>query len=143
MNIQPHRSDKINTIYDVKLIEFPQICDHLGNLVVVENLKDIPFSIKRIFFIYDSDVSVVRGKHANRNSSFCLINVSGTSKVKVIDLNGDEQVFILDRPYVGVYLPPMIWKDMYDFSSDSILLVLSDKYYDEHEYIRDYQDFIK
>lgn len=133
----------MHTIDDVKLIEFPQICDHLGNLVVVENSKDIPFEIKRIFFIYDSDTKVVRGKHANRNSSFCLMNVCGTSKVKVADLHGSQKIYTLDRPYVGIYLPPMIWKDMYDFSSDSILLVLSDEFYDENEYIRNYDDFMR
>jgi len=131
----------MNTIDDVKLIEFPKIFDSLGNLVVIENNKDIPFEMKRIFFIYDSDTSVVRGKHANRNSSFCLINVCGKSKVKVIDLNGDEKIITLDRPYIGVYLPPMIWKDMYEFSDDSILLVLSDQLYDESEYIRDFSDY--
>jgi len=132
----------IFSVNDVKLLSFPQIGDHLGHLVIVENNKDIPFAIKRIFYIYGSDPDVVRGKHANRSSSFCLINVCGTSKVKTIDVNGDEKVFTLDRPHIGVYLPPMIWKDMYDFSSDSILLVLSDNFYDENEYIRDFNDFI-
>ena len=131
-----------NTIDDVKLIEFPQMGDNRGHLVIVENNRNIPFEIKRIFYIYGSDSDVVRGKHANRCSSFCLINICGTSKVKVIDSNGDEEVFVLDRPHIGVYLPPMIWKDMYDFSSDSILLVLSDEYYDENEYIRDFSDFV-
>jgi len=129
------------TVNDVKLLEFPQIGDQLGHLVIIENNKDIPFEMKRIFYIYGSDPDVVRGKHANRSSSFCLINVCGTSKVKVIDVNGNEKIFTLDRPHTGVYLPPMIWKDMYDFSSDSILLVLSDNFYDENEYIRDYEVF--
>ena len=83
----------MHTINDVKLIEFTQIFDHLGNLVVIENNKDVPFAMQRIFFIYDSDTTVVRGKHANRHSSFCLINVCGTSKVKVTDLNGAEKIF--------------------------------------------------
>lgn len=133
----------MNTINDVKKLEFPQLGDDRGHLVVVEGGKNIPFEIKRIFYIYGSDPDVVRGQHANRRSEFCLINVSGTSKVKVIDCNGDSAIFNLDRPHIGIYLPTMIWKDMYDFSSDSVLLVLSNEYYDKSEYIRNYDDFIK
>jgi acetyltransferase-like isoleucine patch superfamily enzyme/dTDP-4-dehydrorhamnose 3,5-epimerase-like enzyme len=134
--------EKMNTINDVRLIEFPQLGDNRGQLVVVEGSKDIPFEIKRIFYIYGSDSDVIRGQHANRRSEFCLINVSGTSKIKVIDRNGAEKIFNLDRPHIGIYLPTMIWKDMYDFSSDSVLLVLSNEYYDKNEYIRNYGDFL-
>jgi dTDP-4-dehydrorhamnose 3,5-epimerase-like enzyme len=137
------RDMKMNTINDVKMLEFPQLGDDRGHLVVVEGVKNIPFEIKRIFYIYGSDPDVIRGQHANRISEFCLINVSGTSKVKVIDRNGDSKIFNLDRPHIGIYLPTMIWKDMYDFSSDSVLLVLSNEYYDKNEYIRNYDDFIK
>ncbi|MCL2051108.1 MAG: FdtA/QdtA family cupin domain-containing protein [Lachnospiraceae bacterium] len=132
----------MKTINDVKLLEFPQIGDHLGHLIIVENNKDIPFAMKRIFYIYGSDPLAVRGRHANRNSSFCLINVCGTSKVKAIDTKGQEKIITLDRPHIGVFLPPMIWKEMYDFSPDSILLVLSDELYDEQEYIRDFGEFL-
>ena len=133
----------MNTIQDVKLFEFHELGDERGHLVVIEGGKDIPFKIKRIFYMYGSDSNVIRGQHANQRSSFCLINVSGTSKVKVVDRNGNEKVFSLDRPYIGIYLPAMIWKDMYDFSSDSILLVLSNEHYDAEEYIRDYDDFLR
>ena len=133
----------MNTINDVKMLEFPELGDDRGHLVVIEGVSDVPFEIKRIFYIYGSDADVVRGRHANRRSSFCLINVCGTSKVKAIDINGKERVYHLERPHIGVYLPPMIWKDMYDFSPDSILLVLSDWHYDANEYIRDFNDFQK
>jgi len=133
----------MNTIKDVKMLGFPQLGDDRGHLVVVEGRKNIPFDIKRIFYIYGSDPDVIRGQHANRCSEFCLINVSGTSKVKVIDRNGENAIFNLDRPHIGIYLPTMIWKDMYDFSSDSVLLVLSNEYYDKSEYIRNFDDFIK
>ena len=133
----------MNKIDDVKMLEFPQLGDDRGHLVVVEGSSDIPFDIKRIFYIYGSDPDVVRGRHANRRSAFCLINVCGTSKVKAIDAYGSEKVFRLERPHIGVYLPSMIWKDMYDFSADSILLVLSDEHYDASEYIRDFDDFHK
>ena len=84
----------------------------------------------------------MRGKHANRRSEFCLINVRGTSKVKVIDTRGEEKIFSLGRPHEGIYLPKMIWKDMYDFSADSILLVLSSEHFDAEEYIRDFDYFL-
>lgn len=123
-------------------LEFKQNGDDRGHLVVVEGSKDIPFQIARIFYIYGSDSDVVRGCHANRRSEFVLINVSGTSKVKVMD-GKNEKIIVLDKPYMGVYLPKMMWKEMYDFSSDSILLCLASEMYDPSEYIRDYTDYIK
>ena len=126
----------------VQMLEFPQRGDERGHLVVVEGNKDISFDIKRTFYIYGSDESVVRGQHANRFSEFVLINVAGTSKVKVKDGAGHEIVYCLDRPHIGIYLPAMVWKDMYDFSSDSVLLVLASTHYDPNEYIRDFNDFV-
>lgn len=125
----------------VQMLEFAQKGDERGHLVIVEGMKDIPFEIKRIFYIYGSDSKVIRGQHANRKSEFILINVAGTSKVKVRDGKGNEAVFSLNRPHTGIYLPKMIWKDMYDFSEDSVLLCLSSEYYDAEEYIRDYAEF--
>lgn len=127
----------------VKMLDFPERGDERGNLVVVEGNQDIPFEIKRIFYIYGSDTDVVRGQHANKNTQFVLVNVGGTSKVKVKDGRGNEKVYILDKPRTGIYLPNMIWKDMYDFSEDSILLVIASEHYDESEYIREYDDFVK
>ena len=108
-----------------------------------ESAQDIPFEIKRMFYIYGSDANVVRGRHANRRSEFVLINVAGQSKVRVDDGRGNEAVFSINRPHTGLYLPKMIWKDMYDFSADSVLLVLSNEAYDPNEYIRDYDAFVK
>ena len=130
-------------MFIAQMLEFPQQGDKRGHLVIVEGNKDIPFEIKRIFYIYGSDASVVRGQHANRNSEFVLINVAGTSKVRVKDGKGNEAVFSLNRPHTGIYLPKMVWKDMYDFSSDSVLLCLSSEHYDPDEYIRDYDEFVK
>lgn len=126
-----------------RIINFKDLGDERGNLVVIEGEgMDIPFDIKRVFYIYGSDDTVVRGQHANKETEFLLVNVGGRSKVKVD--NGTESVVIeLDRPGMGLYLPPMLWKDMYDFSSDSILLVLASRHYDGKEYIRDYDEYIK
>ncbi len=125
-----------------KILEFGDLGDERGKLVVVEGAQDIPFDIQRVFYIYGSDSEVVRGQHANRNSEFVLINVSGSSKVRV-DNGFEEDIIELNRPRMGLYLPTMLWKDMYDFSADSVLLVLANTHYDGHEYIRDYDEFIK
>lgn len=124
------------------ILEFPDLGDERGKLVAIEGSKMIPFDIKRVFYIYESDSSVVRGQHANRQSEFILINVSGTSKVRITD-GIEEFVVELNRPRIGVYIPKMIWKDMYDFSSDSVLLVLASTHYDGKEYIRNFDDYLR
>lgn len=126
-----------------RLISFKDLGDERGNLVVIEGEgRDIPFDIKRVFYIYGSDATVVRGQHANRVSEFLLVNVGGSSKVRV-DNGHEEEVIVLDKPGMGLYLPPMLWKDMYDFSPDSILLVMASTHYDGGEYIRDYEEYLK
>jgi len=130
-------------IDQVRILFFQECGDDRGKLVIAEGGRDIPFDMKRIFYIYGTEENVIRGQHANRKSKFVLINVSGTSKVLVKDGKGNERVISLDRPHMGVYLPEMIWKDMYDFSKDSVLLVLSSEHYDPEEYIRNYEDFVR
>ena len=125
------------------MLVFSQKGDSRGHMVIVEGMKDIPFDIKRIFYIYGSAPDVVRGQHANMRSEFVLINVAGNCKVKVRDGRGNEAVFSLNRPHTGIYLPRMIWKDMYDFSEDSVLLCISSEHYDSEEYIRNYDEFVK
>ena len=127
----------------VKMLEFQQKGDERGHLVIVEGMKDIPFDIKRIFYMYGSDETVIRGNHANRKSSFVMINVAGKSKIKVDDGKGNEAVFCLNRPHTGIYMPKMIWKEMYDFSEDSVLICITDEHYDPDEYIRDYDEYLK
>lgn len=117
-------------INKVKMLEFSEKGDERGRLVIIEGGQDIPFEVKRVFYIYGSDKDVMRGQHANRRTEFVLINVAGTSKVKVKDGRGNEVIFCLNRPHTGVYLPAMVWKDMYDFSEDSVLLVLASEHYD-------------
>ncbi len=130
-------------IEDVKFLEFSQHGDERGRLVIVEGDRDVPFPIERLFYIYGSDNDVVRGCHANRKSKFVLINVAGQSKVKVIDGKGNQIIYCLTRPHTGIYLPPMIWKEMYDFSPDSVLLCISSEHYEASEYIRDYDEYVK
>lgn len=124
------------------ILHFRDLGDERGKLVVIEGAQAIPFDIKRVFYIYDSDSNVIRGQHANRKSEFVLINVAGKSKVRIT--NGIEEIIVvLDKPMMGVYIPKMIWKDMYDFSPDSVLLVLASTHYDGTEYIRNYEDYLK
>lgn len=135
-------------INDVKTIQFQDFGDERGGLVVVEGGDglgggNIPFDIKRVFYIYGSDSDVVRGQHANRLTDFMLINVNGTSKVKIIDGNGESVVIELNKPHYGVYIPHMLWKEMFDFSADSVLLVLASTHYDGDEYIRDFDEFLR
>lgn len=124
------------------ILNFGDCGDERGKLVVIEGGQSVPFEIKRVFYIYDSDDSVVRGQHANRESEFVLVNVAGTSKVRITD-GKEEFVVELNKPMMGVYIPKMIWKDMYDFSSDSVLLVLASTHYNGQEYIRDYDEYLK
>lgn len=124
------------------IIQFSDFGDERGKLVVVEGGIGIPFEIKRVFYIYESDSKAVRGQHANKDSEFVLINVSGESKVRITD--GKEELIVeLNRPMMGLYIPKMIWKDMYDFSSDSVLLVLASTHYDGSEYVRNYDEYVK
>lgn len=132
----------MHNINKVRMLEFKQCGDERGHLVIVEGAQDIPFEIKRAFYIYGSEKKVIRGQHANRKSEFVLINVAGKSKVKVKDGKGNEALYCLNYPHTGIYLPTMVWKEMYDFSEDSVLLVLASTHYEPEEYIRDYDQFV-
>ena len=124
------------------ILNFEEKGDERGNLIVAEGEGiDIPFAIKRVFYIYGSDANVIRGQHANKKTEFVLINVCGTSKVKMTD-GREEKIIVLDRPRMGLYLQSMIWKEMYDFSEDSIMLVLASEHYDANEYIREYSEYL-
>lgn len=124
------------------ILQFADLGDERGKLVVIEGGINIPFDIKRVFYIYGSDSTVIRGQHANIESEFVLINVAGKSKVRITD-GKEEFVVELNKPMMGVYIPKMVWKDMYDFSKDSVLLVLASTHYNGKEYIRDYNKYLE
>jgi dTDP-4-dehydrorhamnose 3,5-epimerase-like enzyme len=128
-------------IENAKMLSFNENGDERGKLVVIEGFKDIPFDVKRIFYIYGSDRDVVRGCHANRETEFVLINMRGSLKVKV-RTRMIENIYVLDRPHKGVYLPRLAWKEMYDFSNDSMLLCLASTHYDPSEYIKDFDKYL-
>lgn len=130
----------------VKMLSFQKfntnrnVLDH----IIIEGFRDIPFEIKRIFYIFgEGNVGLIRGKHANRRSEFVLFNVSGKCKVKIIDEEKNEVIYELNHRYEAIYLPKMIWKEMYDFTEDSVLMVLANEYYDPQEYIRSFDDFVE
>ena len=125
-----------------KVIDFQELGDPRGHLVVAESNKEVPFLIQRIFYIYGTKDGVVRGQHANRESEFMLINLQGSVNI-VIDDGRQKDTVILNKAHKGVYLDKMVWMDMCEFSSDSILLVLSSMSYDASEYIRDYDEFVR
>jgi dTDP-4-dehydrorhamnose 3,5-epimerase-like enzyme len=125
-----------------KLIYLKNNNDLNGNLVSIEDIKEIPMKIKRIFFIYGIKKKTIRGKHANRNSEFLIVCLSGSCKVRFFSDSKFHEI-VLDKPTIGLYLPKMIWKEMYNFSKDSILLVISNLIYDKNEYIRDFDEYLK
>ena len=119
-----------------KLISFNEFGDENGKLVAIENSKNIPFDIKRIFYIYGTEENTIRGQHANKISRFVMICLSGSCEVKVYDMDEKiEEKYKLNTPNQGLYLDRMIWKDMYNFSKDCVLLILSDSEYIKDEYI--------
>ena len=124
------------------LIKFKVHGDHNGKLIALEKNDDFPFDIKRVYYIFDSSKDVIRGKHAHKNLQQVLICVNGSC---VVDLdNGIEKTsVVLDNPYTGLYIKNNIWREMRDFSEDCVLLVLASDYYNEADYIRNYDEFLK
>lgn len=125
-----------------KQLNFKVNGDARGNMVVVEGGQAVPFEINRLFYIYGTDPEAIRGQHANRKSDFAMVCVSGSCKVRITDGTA-ETVVSLDEPMKGIYIPRMLWKDMYDFSEDAVLLVMASTHYDANEYIRDFDDYCK
>lgn len=125
-----------------KLIDMKVFGDERGHLISFEKGMNCPFDVKRSFYIFDTKPGVARGAHANRNSEFLLIAINGSCNVK-IDNGKRQKVVTLNSPHQALYLDKMLWKEMCDFSYNAILLVLASTYYDESEYIRNYEEFLR
>lgn len=121
---------------------FPPHGDDRGQLVALEERKDIPFDIKRIYYIYDTLAGVRRGFHAHKNLQQILICVHGSCKIH-LDNGFETEEVLLDKPTEGLYISNNMWREMYDFSPDAVLLVLASEHYDESDYIRNYDTFLK
>lgn len=121
---------------------FQQHGDERGSLVALEEFKDIPFEIKRVYYMYGTAEGVHRGFHAHKNLEQILICIHGTCKIK-LDNGFEQKIVSLEKPYEGLHVKSNMWREMYDFSSDAVLMVLASEYYDESDYIRDYDTFLK
>jgi len=115
--------------------------DERGGLIPFQKDMNVPFEVRRAFYIYDTKPSTPRGAHANRKSQFLMVVISGSCKV-LVDNGKEKHVVELNRPNQALWLDKMIWKEMYDFSYNAILLVLSNEKYDEAEYIRNYDEYL-
>ena len=124
------------------IIQLPKISDLRGNLSVVEELKDIPFKIERTYWIYDVPGGEVRGGHAYKENQEFIVALSGSFDV-VLDDGKETMTFSLNRSYNGLYVPKGMWREMENFSTNSLALVLSSTKYDANDYIRDYNEFLK
>ena len=115
--------------------------DERGQLVALEEFKDIPFNIKRVYYMYDTVEGVTRGHHAHKSLEQILICIHGSCKIK-LDNGSEKKVVLLEKPYEGLYVSNNMWREMYDFSKDAVLMVLASEVYDENDYIRDYDEFL-
>jgi len=130
------------TVFDSQIVELDKHhSDRKGNLSVVERNKDVPFVVKRAYYLYDVPGGESRGGHAHKALWQLIIAVSGSFSV-TLDDGKDRREIVLNRPYQGLLVVPGIWRTLNDFSSGSVCLVLASEKYDEHDYIRDYDEFL-
>ena len=125
-----------------KFINFISIGDNRGTLVTIEEQNSVPFEIKRVYYLFDTKENVTRGLHAHKDLQQVLICISGSCKIK-LDNGNQSETFLLNKKEQGLYIDSMIWREMSEFSPDCVLLVLASKPYDESDYIRNYDDFLK
>ena len=121
---------------------FQQHGEDRGMLVALEEYKDIPFEIKRVYYMYDTKKNVHRGFHAHKSLEQILICIHGSCKV-LLDNGTEKKIVSLEKPYEGLYIANNMWREMYDFSEDAVLMVLASEYYKEEDYIRDYNEFLR
>ena len=130
------------SVDDVRIVNLPKVSDPRGNLSFVESARHVPFDIKRVYYLYDVPGGEARGGHAHRNLEQFVIAISGSFDI-LLDDGGSQRTISLNRSYVGVYLPRMIWRELVNFSSGSVCLVLASEYFDELDYYRDYDEFVR
>lgn len=130
------------SVFDCSVIELPKISDRRGNLTPVYSDENIPFEIKRVFYLYDIPGGESRGAHAHKRCHQFLVAASGSFEV-VLDDGKNKKTVVLNRPFYGLHIPPGIWAHEQGFSSGSVCLVLASEKYDAEDYIRDYEEFLK
>lgn len=128
-------------VSDCALVEFPKVPDPRGNLTFIEGARHVPFEIKRLFYLHDVPAGASRGGHAHRTLAQVLICVSGSLDVRLDD-GAEQRMVRLNQPWVGLYIPPMIWDTEVNFQPGTVCLVLASAHYDESDYVRDYAAFL-
>jgi len=139
-----YRSRKLNpmtSVYDCSIFELPRIKNRAGNITPVHNNIEIPFAIKRVFYLYDIPGGESRGAHAHKECHQFLIAASGSFEVSLND-SRTKRTIQLNRPYLGLHIPPKIWASEINFSSGAICLVFASEVYNESDYIRDYEEYL-
>ncbi|RLD60940.1 MAG: WxcM-like domain-containing protein [Bacteroidetes bacterium] len=131
---------KDSKIADCQLIELPKISNRAGNITPINGSLDIPFEIQRVYYLYDIPGGAERGGHAHKELKQLIVAASGSFDVHLDD-GQTQKVISLNRPYYGLLIVPGIWRELHNFSSGSISLVLASQHYDENDYIRDYTKF--
>ena len=132
----------MSTIEDCKILELPAIHNRQGNLTPIHSKIDVPFDIKRIYYLYDVPGGAVRGGHAHKELQQLIVSVMGAFDV-ILDDGSSRKTIHLDRAYQGLYIPKMIWRELENFSSGAICLVLASLTYDEKDYFRDYDEYLR
>lgn len=133
--------DIINDFSKPKIIQLPIVNEAVGNLSFVQNFDQIPFEIKRVFWIYDVPGGETRGGHAFKNQQEVIIAISGSLDIVVVDPNGVETKYCLNRSYFGLYIPTLHWRHLENFSTNAVTVHLSNYDFAEEDYIRDYNQF--
>ena len=132
----------MSNLNEVKIIDLPKITDQRGNLTFVEGGMHIPFDIKRVYYLYDVPGGSERGGHAHKELKQLIIAMSGSFDV-VLDDGNEKKRFHLNRSYYGLYVPIMLWRELDNFSSGAVCMVLASNHYDEKDYFREYSDYLK
>ena len=132
---------RAHTYVDCRIIGLPQVHDPRGNLTFIEGGRHVPFEIRRVYYLYDVPGGAERGGHAHRELQQLVIAMSGSFDV-ILDDGYIRQRFHLNRSYYGLYIRTMVWREIDNFSSGSVCMVLASNYYDETDYYRDYKDFL-
>ena len=133
---------KNNTVFDCSVIDVSKVHNEAGNITVAENMKNIPFEVKRVYYLYDIPGGEARGGHAHYELEQYIVAASGSFDVILSDGQNRKKV-TLNRPYIALHIVPGLWRELDNFSSGSVCLVLASLKYDESDYIRDYGKFLK